>query len=141
MTTRRDFIKSSSIVLAGNLFQAQHFQFLAKPSSVIIIGAGFAGLAAARQLKKKNMKVTVLEARNRIGGRVYSFPIPNENLVIELGAEWVGNHMKELFRCVMNLNLNCLITSLSRTCFTKENITVKDNGNIPMNGIRNGKPC
>jgi len=98
MTTRRDFIKSSSIVLAGNLFQAQHFQFLAKPSSVIIIGAGFAGLAAARQLKKKNMKVTVLEARNRIGGRVYSFPIPNENLVIELGAEWVGKSHERIIQ-------------------------------------------
>ena len=91
MTTRRDFLKGSSIVVAGSLLKAEHFQFLAKPSSVIIIGAGFAGLAAANLLKKKNVKVTVLEARKRIGGRVFSFPIKGENLVIELGAEWVGN--------------------------------------------------
>ena len=91
MTTRRDFIKGSSLVLAGTFFNADKFQFLAKPSSVVVIGAGFSGLAAAAQLKKKGIKVTVLEARNRIGGRVFSFPIPDENLVIELGAEWLGD--------------------------------------------------
>ncbi|RYF84730.1 MAG: FAD-dependent oxidoreductase, partial [Chitinophagaceae bacterium] len=91
MTTRRDFIKGSSLVLAGSFFKADQFQFLARPSSVIVIGAGFSGLAAANYLKKKRLKVTVLEARNRIGGRVYSFPIEGENLVVELGAEWVGD--------------------------------------------------
>ena len=90
MSTRRDFLKESSLLVAGSLLSAESFAFLAKPSSVIIIGAGFAGLSAAAYLKKKKLKVTVLEARNRIGGRVYSFPVPNENLVVELGAEWVG---------------------------------------------------
>ena len=100
MTTRRDFIKGSSIVLAGSLFRAEQFHFLAKPSSVIVIGAGFAGLSAANYLKKKKLKVTVLEARNRIGGRVYSFNIPDENLVIELGAEWVGkSHQRLIEMC------------------------------------------
>lgn len=90
MTSRRDFIKSSSLVLTASLLHTDQLSFLAKPSSVIIIGAGFAGLAAANKLRQKNLKVTILEARNRIGGRVYSFNIPNEDLVIELGAEWVG---------------------------------------------------
>ena len=96
MTTRRDFIKGSSIVLAGSLFKADTFQFLAKTSSVIIIGAGFAGLAAAAQLKKRKIKLTVLEARNRVGGRVYSFNVSDENLVVELGAEWVGKSHERL---------------------------------------------
>jgi monoamine oxidase len=92
MTSRRDFLKQSTIITAGSLAGVDRFKvFLSKPSSVIVIGAGFAGLAAANYLKKKNLHVTVLEARNRIGGRVHSFEIPNENLVIELGAEWVGN--------------------------------------------------
>lgn len=100
MTTRRDFIKGSSLVLAGSLFHAEQFQFLAKPSSVIVIGAGFSGLAAAAYLKKKKLKVTVLEARARIGGRVYSLPIPDEKLVIELGAEWVGkSHERMIEMC------------------------------------------
>ncbi|HYO21814.1 MAG TPA: NAD(P)/FAD-dependent oxidoreductase [Flavisolibacter sp.] len=100
MTTRRDFIKGSSVILAGSLFKAEQLQFLAKPSSVIVIGAGFSGLAAASYLKKKKLKVTVLEARSRIGGRVYSFPVPDENLVIELGAEWVGkSHERIIEMC------------------------------------------
>jgi monoamine oxidase len=100
MTSRRDFIKGSSLIVAGSFLSADQFQFLAKPSSVIVIGAGFSGLAAANYLKKKKLKVTVLEARARIGGRVHSFNIPDENLVIELGAEWVGkSHERIIEMC------------------------------------------
>lgn len=54
---------------------------------MIVIGAGFAGLAAAYKLKKEGIRVTVLEARNRVGGRVYSHnPLKDNELVIELGA-------------------------------------------------------
>ncbi|MDQ6609420.1 MAG: FAD-dependent oxidoreductase [Bacteroidota bacterium] len=100
MTTRREFIKESSLVVAGSIISAGSFAFLSKPASIIVIGAGFAGLSAAQYLKKKRMKVTVLEARSRIGGRVHSFNIPNENLVVELGAEWVGkSHERIISLC------------------------------------------
>ena len=57
----------------------------------MIIGAGFSGLAAAYKLKNAGWNVTVLEARDRIGGRVFSYSLPqNKDLVCELGAEWVG---------------------------------------------------
>ncbi|MDX1908632.1 MAG: NAD(P)/FAD-dependent oxidoreductase [Bacteroidia bacterium] len=56
---------------------------------VLILGAGLAGLSAARLLRQAGYTVTVLEARNRIGGRVFSHEIM-PGLVIELGAEWVG---------------------------------------------------
>lgn len=91
MTTRRDFIKGTSVVVAGSFLKAGRLSFFSRPSSVIVIGAGFAGLAAAHQLRKKKLNVTVLEARSRMGGRVFSFnAVPEEKLVIELGAEWVG---------------------------------------------------
>ncbi len=100
MTTRREFIKGSSVLFAGSLLSADSFASLAKPSTVIVIGAGFAGLAAGAYLKKRGIKVTVLEARARIGGRVNSFPVPNENLVVELGAEWVGkSHQRIISLC------------------------------------------
>ena len=55
---------------------------------VVIIGAGFAGLAAAYRLKQKGCQVVILESRNRVGGRVFSHQIDkDEDLVIELGAE------------------------------------------------------
>jgi monoamine oxidase len=57
----------------------------------VVIGSGLSGLAAAYKLKKSGWNVTLLEARNRIGGRVFSYSFPqNTNLVCELGAEWVG---------------------------------------------------
>lgn len=56
--------------------------------STLIIGAGIAGLAAARRLADANEQVLILEARNRLGGRIYTnrtfagFPV-------ELGAELI----------------------------------------------------
>ena len=101
MTSRRSFLKGSAVVVAGTLLNAQQASafFTTKPKHVIVLGAGFAGLAAASQLAKKGIKVTVLEARNRVGGRVFSYKVPGEELVIELGAEWVGDshdRIKEL---------------------------------------------
>lgn len=94
MTSRRDFIRQSTLATGGVLLSSSSFErfFIGKKPKVIIIGAGFAGLAAALHLHKKKIDFVMLEARNRIGGRVFSHTIdPAENLVIELGAEWVGN--------------------------------------------------
>jgi monoamine oxidase len=54
----------------------------------VVIGAGFAGLVAARDLIEAGHKVVVLEARNRPGGRTYSSTFPGTDVVIDLGAEW-----------------------------------------------------
>lgn len=56
---------------------------------VIVIGAGAAGLSAARTLKDGKLSFTILEAQNRIGGRVYTLtPNPGDEPV-ELGAEFL----------------------------------------------------
>jgi monoamine oxidase len=94
MPSRRSFIKQSALASAGILLAQSSYSniFPGKKTKVIIIGAGFAGLAAALYLYKKKIDFVVLEARSRISGRVFSHTMDNkENLVIELGAEWVGN--------------------------------------------------
>ncbi len=102
MSSRRDFIKSTALLAAGSLILpgAININTIGKPK-VIIIGAGFAGLAAAYRLKQKGCEVTLLESRNRIGGRVFSHLLDkDEDLVIELGAEWVGaSHERMIALC------------------------------------------
>jgi len=53
-----------------------------------VVGAGFAGLAAADALSRAGVEVTVFEARDRVGGRVHSRRLEN-GAVVELGAEFV----------------------------------------------------
>jgi len=53
----------------------------------IVVGAGFAGLAAADELQRAGVEVTVLEARDRVGGRVWSVPFAGS--VVERGAEFI----------------------------------------------------
>jgi monoamine oxidase len=64
-------------------------------SDVIVIGAGAAGLAAARSLVHREIRVTVLEARDRDGGRVLSQPIAGMSAPAELGAEFIHGPAKE----------------------------------------------
>jgi monoamine oxidase len=63
---------------------------------VIVVGAGAAGLAAARTLHDAGVEVVVLEARDRIGGRVLTVIDPVTSLPLELGAEFIHGRASEL---------------------------------------------
>jgi monoamine oxidase len=76
-----------------------------KPSDVLIIGAGAAGLAAARDLSLAGHQVIVLEARDRIGGRIFTYKNPSEPNPIELGAEFVHGKSPELWRLAQRAHL------------------------------------
>ena len=93
--SRRDFLRSAGAVAA---LTAMPFGALAqRKKKCVVIGAGLAGLSAAFKLKNSGWEVTVIEARSRIGGRVFSHRLPeNPDLVCELGAEWVGESHERL---------------------------------------------
>jgi monoamine oxidase len=67
---------------------------------VIVVGAGAAGLAAARDLSAAGKKVCVLEARDRVGGRIFTLHKPDLPLPIELGAEFIHGEAHETFSIV-----------------------------------------
>lgn len=67
--------------------------------SVVVVGAGLAGIAAARTLTAAGYKVVILEARDRVGGRTVSVPL-GDGFRVDLGASWIhgvqGNPIAEL---------------------------------------------
>src|SRR5437667_3308776 len=66
-------------------------------ADVIVIGAGVAGLAAAAELAESGFSAIVLEARERIGGRVYSLKDAQQQFPIELGAEFIHGRPPEIW--------------------------------------------
>jgi monoamine oxidase len=60
----------------------------AQGDGVIVVGAGLAGLAAARALQDSGIPVTIIEARDRIGGRVHTSALW-PGLPMDLGASWI----------------------------------------------------
>ena len=74
-------------------------------TDVIIVGAGAAGLAAARDLSKEGLNIIVLEAGSRIGGRIFTHHEPDTALRIELGAEFIHGRSREIFSIIKEANL------------------------------------
>lgn len=62
---------------------------------VVVIGAGAAGLAAATELRAARLEVTIVEARGRVGGRIFTYRDPAVAAPIELGAEFLHGNTPE----------------------------------------------
>ncbi|UZP40231.1 hypothetical protein NXS19_008047 [Fusarium pseudograminearum] len=71
---------------------------------VIVIGAGFAGLVAARELAAKGLKVLIIEARDRIGGRTWTARAFGEDF--EMGGTWVHWNQPHLYAELTRYNLH-----------------------------------
>lgn len=76
-----------------------------KDRTVIVIGAGLAGLSAAYDLQRAGWNVTVLEARSRVGGRVYSLRSFSNGLVAEGGGEFIDESHKRMLAYAEQFNL------------------------------------
>ncbi len=74
-------------------------------SDTIVIGAGVAGLAAAGELARRGRRVLVLEARDRVGGRIHSLAPTGWPVPVELGAEFVHGDDRLLHESLRDLGL------------------------------------
>ncbi len=100
---KRRFLKTMTMALLGRPRSGeageQHPQRELKCKRVVVIGAGLAGLAAARELQAHEYDVIVIEARGRIGGRVWTSH-EWEDIPLDLGASWIhgvkGNPLTDL---------------------------------------------
>src|SRR6185312_984462 len=84
---------------------------------ILILGAGAAGLAAARDLSRAGREVIVVEARDRVGGRVFTHRDQEAPVPIELGAEFVHGKPPELWQLARAANLDLYQVSERRGYF------------------------
>src|SRR3982074_1683246 len=87
--TRRDFLSASAALAAGPALGARAWAApLPREADIVVIGAGAAGIAAARRIMAANRRVIVVEASNQIGGRCLTdtstFDVP-----FDRGARWM----------------------------------------------------
>lgn len=78
---------------------------------VAIVGAGAAGIAAAAELSRAGMSVLVLEARDRIGGRIHTIEASGLAVPVELGAEFIHGESPDTFRALQSTGIAAVDTA------------------------------
>lgn len=102
-----------------------------RSADVVVIGAGLAGLAAARELQRLGREVIVLEARDRVGGRTLNEPI-GDGKIVEIGAQWVGPTQDRVLALIGELGLETFPTyAEGRNIFERGGRTSTYKGTIP----------
>jgi monoamine oxidase len=112
--SRRDVLKATLAASAGLLLSncndvgtGDQYSMAARrlKRKVVIVGAGFAGLACAYELASVGYDVVVLEARNRVGGRALSFHDMIRGKVVEGGGELIGSNHPTWVQYAKKFNL------------------------------------
>jgi len=160
--SRRKFGRSTLSMLAGSAFLGGISPAglsrleAATAKSVVIIGAGMSGIAAARELVARNYRVTILEARNRVGGRIQTASVGGQ--AVDLGAQWIeGITGNPIYRLCTQLKLPTVLsnrdsyaaydidgrryaTSTANTLYARASRIINATEAISQQGIDQGLP-
>jgi monoamine oxidase len=99
---------------------------------VAIIGAGVAGLVAAREILRRGHDVVVLEARNRVGGRLLTEELC-DGVPIEMGGQWVGPGQHRVLALIEELGLSTFPSHTSgRHILELGDSRIRYTGRIPL---------
>ena len=81
-------------------------------ADVVIVGAGLAGLTAAREIQRGGATAVVLEARDRVGGRTLNEPIGEEHpgKIVEVGGQWIGPGQNRLAALARDMKVDTFPT-------------------------------
>jgi monoamine oxidase len=90
---------------------------------VLIIGAGIAGLVCARTLAESGRRVCVVEASDRIGGRIFTRRVDDQ--IVELGAEFVHGRPPELLTLIAEADLTVIDRTGSQLSFSDGRLTAE----------------
>jgi monoamine oxidase len=96
----------------------------------LVIGAGFAGLTAARDLAEDGKHVLILEARNRIGGRAWYRQFADTSQHVEMGGGWVDPMYN-----------TALMKEVERYAIPLAEATVAEHVAFVLDGVRSEAPC
>ncbi|MFD7439692.1 flavin monoamine oxidase family protein [Streptomyces sp. NPDC059861] len=111
-TSRRAILKAGAaaglvgaagVASAGTASAEGETKAGARSYDVIVIGGGFAGVTAARELKKQGKRTLILEARNRVGGRAWSSTF--SGVPVEFGATWIHPSQTLIWNEVQRLGI------------------------------------
>lgn len=82
-------------------------------SDIIIVGAGLTGLAIAYRLRSKNTGIHIIEARDRLGGRIHT-SYQNDQAPVETGATWLGRKHRSLVNLLQELGIEVFEQALGQ---------------------------
>ena len=99
---------------------------------IVIIGAGLSGLLTAFRLKKEGIPFKIVEARNRIGGRINTV-LGTDETPVEMGATWLQNHHQNLIALLNELGLRAFEQ------FMDETVLFQQQANSPVQLMTIGK--
>ncbi|RMZ77869.1 hypothetical protein DV738_g4098, partial [Chaetothyriales sp. CBS 135597] len=92
---------------------ASHAQWV----DVVIIGAGLAGLSAAERIKNAGHSYAILEARDRVGGKLWSHTMPGKGGISEYGAAWTNDvNQTKVFALVERFGLETIEQNTQGDC-------------------------